>query len=102
MGKQEKTKPCPACGKDLVLPVEYFDALSKLNQEAGKFCDVAVLDYRVHDLNPVLEKMRDVLEGVIGDTDPQLDEDITDEEIRIEYPVFWVAQALSGLIKKGT
>lgn len=38
------------------------------------------------------------LDRATGDTDPSVDPDSTDEEVRREYPVFWVCQQLSALL----
>lgn len=47
-----------------------------------------------------LKEAFDILDGVLGDADPQIDDSWTDEEIRDEYPVFHAAQLLIGAIKK--
>jgi hypothetical protein len=41
----KKTKPCPICGKDLMLPVEYFDAMKNLRAEVEKFRSVILKDH---------------------------------------------------------
>jgi hypothetical protein len=46
-----------------------------------------------------LQAIFDTLEGVLGDTDPFIEEDMTDDEIREEEPIFWCAREIIGLIK---
>ena len=51
-----------------------------------------------------LKKLKDIfhaLDEFLGDTDPDFPEDMTDEEIRAEEPVFWAAKELGGLIATG-
>ena len=43
----EKTQPCPACGKPLITPKEYFPALTKMNEEISKYREVLIKDYEV-------------------------------------------------------
>jgi hypothetical protein len=48
------------------------------------------------------KKVRDIfnaLDSYLGDTDPELPEDMTDDEIRAEEPVFWAAKELAFYIK---
>lgn len=42
-----KTQPCPACGKPLITPKEYFPALTKMNEEISKYRVVLIKDYEV-------------------------------------------------------
>ena len=46
-----------------------------------------------------LQIIFDTLEGVLGDTEPFIDEDMTDDEIREEEPIFWCAKEIMGLLK---
>ncbi len=46
-----------------------------------------------------LKVIFDTLEGVLGDTEPYLDDDMTDDEIREEAPIFWCAKEIMGIIK---
>ena len=55
-------------------------------------CNVGVIDYlisRVETLEKALEGVRAVLNEELGDTDPDIPEDWTDEDIRREEPLFW-------------
>jgi len=47
-----------------------------------------------------VQKMFNALDNFLGDTDPFFGEDITDEEIRNEEPVFWVAKELSNYLNR--
>ncbi len=52
---------------------------------------------------PVLWKKRlveihDALSYELGDTDPHIEDDMTDEEVREEMPVFWAAKEVAKLI----
>ncbi len=52
---------------------------------------------------PVLWKRRlveihDALSYELGDTDPHIEDDMTDEEVREEMPVFWAAKEVATLI----
>lgn len=46
-----------------------------------------------------LSEIADVLDMKLGDTDPHIEEDWTDEEIKTEYPIFWACRALYKYIK---
>ena len=49
------------------------------------------------------KKLREIfsaLDAYLGDTDPDFPEDATDDEIRIEEPVFWAAKELSVYLKR--
>ena len=53
--------------------------------------------------NPVAWKRRlveihDALSYELGDTDPHIEDDMTDEEVREEMPVFWAAKEVATLI----
>ena len=43
-----------------------------------------------------VREMFNALDIYLGDTDPDFPEDVTDEEIKSEEPVFWVAKELAG------
>ena len=45
-----------------------------------------------------LIKIHDALSNELGDTDSYIDEDMTDEEICYELPVFWAAKEIADLI----
>lgn len=48
-----------------------------------------------------LDKIEAAFECLVsydGDTDPDIDEDMSDDEIRAEYPVFWAARTLKEVI----
>lgn len=42
-----KTQPCPACGKPLITPKEYFPALTKMNEAVHAYREVLIKDYEV-------------------------------------------------------
>ena len=48
----------------------------------------------------VIKAVTDVLDTVLGDTDPEIDDDWTDEEIRDEYPIMWCMQQLTKFVNK--
>ena len=55
------------------------------------------------DQEPVAWKRRlveihDALSYELGDTDPHIEDDMTDEEVREEMPVFWAAKEVATLI----
>jgi len=45
-----------------------------------------------------LVKIHDALDAHLGDTDPYIDEDMTDEEVCESEPVFWAAKEIADLI----
>jgi len=47
----------------------------------------------------LLAEIVDVLDTILGDTDPQITNDWTDEEIKDEYPIYWVFTKLVELQK---
>ena len=51
--------------------------------------------------NDKLRKIFNALDHALGDTDPDFPEDMTDDEIREEEPVFWAAKELSVLLERG-
>ena len=53
------------------------------------------------ELKRRLMKIHDTLCWELGDTDPHIDEDMTDEEVQEEYPVFWAAKEIVALIGDG-
>lgn len=38
------------------------------------------------------------IDNALGDTDPSIDADATDEEVRADYPIFWACQQLSAML----
>ena len=47
------------------------------------------------------EKLRELascLDRALGDTDPSINPDYTDDEIKRDYPVFWVCQQLNAIL----
>jgi hypothetical protein len=40
------------------------------------------------------------LDRVLGDTDPDLPEDMTDDEIRQEEPDFWAAREIDAILQR--
>ena len=55
----KKRKPCPACGFNLELPVEYLDAVKNIRLEVEKFVPVIIKDYIENELKPVLFELAD-------------------------------------------
>jgi len=53
----------------------------------------------VVDLERRLEKIANTLSDALGDTDPWLEPDMTDEEIRQEEPIFWACSELYEIIQ---
>ena len=51
------------------------------------------------DIRKIITAITEVLETEMGDTEPQLDNDWTDDEIRNEYPVFWALCKFNALEK---
>lgn len=47
---------------------------------------------------PVVSKVLTALDIATGDTDPNIDPDMTDDEVRDEYPEIWAMQKLSLLL----
>jgi len=43
-----------------------------------------------------------VLDNELGDTDPEFEEDDTDEYIKNAEPIFWCAKTLSSLLDEKT
>lgn len=66
------------------------DAMSVLIEQPAQHEPVA-LKHR-------LVKIHDALCNDLGDSDPYIDEDMTDEEICEEMPVFWAAKEIADLI----
>jgi hypothetical protein len=67
----------------------------------GKVCqreNVAQLEQMSVVLKQRLIKIHDALCNELGDTDPCIDDDMTDEEICEEMPVFWAAKEIADLI----
>jgi len=50
---------------------------------------------RVDGKNEKLQKIFNALDNHLGDTDPDILEDATDDEIRDEEPVFWAANEIA-------
>ena len=46
-----------------------------------------------------LTKIFNALDRVLGDSDPMLPEDMTDDEIYSEEPLFWAAKELAVYLK---
>ena len=45
-----------------------------------------------------LVEIHDALSYELGDTDPHIEDDMTDEEVREEMPVFWAAKEVAKLM----
>ncbi|WP_425909018.1 hypothetical protein [Nitrobacter sp. TKz-YC02] len=54
-------------------------------------------DAGVNVSRDVLLTLISVLDCALGDTDPSIDPDYTDDEVKRDYPVFWVCQQLATL-----
>lgn len=50
------------------------------------------------EIQEKIQKIINTLDHYLGDTDPDFPEDMTDDEIRQEEPVFWATKELSKLI----
>ena len=55
---------------------------------------------RVDGKNKKLQKIFNALDNHLGDTDPDILEDATDEEICDEEPVFWAANEIAKILKE--
>jgi len=55
---------------------------------------------RVDGKNEKLQKIFNALDNHLGDTDPDILEDATDDEIRDEEPVFWAANEIAKILKE--
>ena len=55
---------------------------------------------RVDGKNKKLQKIFNALDNHLGDTDPDILEDATDDEIRDEEPVFWAANEIAKILKE--
>ena len=51
----KKTKPCPTCGKELTLPVEYLNAMKSLRAEVEAFRQVILADAVMDNDKPILD-----------------------------------------------
>jgi len=47
-----------------------------------------------------LQKVIDTLDNLLGDTDPDLPDDMTDDEIRQEEPLFWSVTTLNEIMSE--
>lgn len=50
------------------------------------------------DWRAIVQRVQSTLDDFLGDTDPDLPDDMTDEEVRDESPIFWCCQQLSALL----
>jgi len=48
-------------------------------------------------MKEALEAIISVIDNLLGDTDPSIPDDYDDDDIKREYPLFWVCQQLSAL-----
>jgi len=62
------------------------------------FCRAVV--ERCDGKNKKLQKIFNALDNHLGDTDPDILEDATDDEIRDEEPVFWAANEIAKILKE--
>lgn len=53
----DKSKPCPICGKDLDIPIEYLDAYNVLREKIEGYVSVGIVDFIKKQLKPVLFKI---------------------------------------------
>ena len=56
---------------------------------------------RVARLEAVGLTVVNALDGALGDTDPSIDPDATDDDVRDEHPVFWACQQMSAALAEG-
>lgn len=49
-----------------------------------------------------LQEVFDVMDDYLGDTDPHIEEDATDEDIRIEHPAFWCCRQIGLMLQEPT
>ena len=47
-----------------------------------------------------LKEIQSVLDKALGDTDPMISDELSEDEIKEEYPVFWACQQVSLLLQK--
>ena len=45
-----------------------------------------------------LEQVFDVLDGLVGDFDPEIPDDWTDEDVMIEEPLFWCCREVNRVL----
>ena len=62
---------------------------------------VRQLEQEHQELLNNIEKIFTVLDEYLGDTDPFIDHTWTDEEIKTNHPITWVAKKLIEQLKKG-
>lgn len=49
-----------------------------------------------------LKSVSDALDQALGDSDPMIDPNMTDNEIKAEYPVLWACSKINKLISELT
>ena len=50
------------------------------------------------DVIPCVQEVFDCISTKLGDTDPHMDEDMSEEEMQHEYPLVWSCQRLIGVV----
>ena len=83
------------------LPSEEGEPRSYIEVHDGNllaFCRAVV--GKVDGKNKKLQKIFNALDNHLGDTDPDILEDATDEEICDEEPVFWAANEIAKILKE--
>ena len=70
-----------------------FTGLPAINEEAAK--EIERLQSRVTELEAAIAEVFDVIDDKLGDTDPSVPDDFTDEDMRIEMPLLWCCRRLS-------
>jgi hypothetical protein len=76
---------CANCGEDRDAEAETNPNTPAPRVEADALLDAA-------------REAFEALDVALGDTDPSIDDEATDEDVRNEHPVFWAAQRLSKAI----
>jgi len=60
-----KTKPCPCCGNELELPIQYFNALKKMNENVNNWTPVLERDYKLR----IIKKLKELYPEYLRELD---------------------------------
>jgi len=74
------------------------DLVALLNEKADEQAEPETPE-RTSGPRERLRQIHSALDVALGDTDPSFPEDITDDEIRDQDPLFWATKELAGLIE---
>lgn len=55
---------------------------------------------KIERLKNLLENVFAILDVELGDTDPFVDEEITDEELKLQEPLLWCAKSIIAELKE--